>query len=99
MGRGGGGGGGHRYPQEDHPDGKKVLTRISKETGGQLFQVTKKLSIEQIYAQIEEELRNQYSLGYTPDHASAEATYHMIHLTTNQKDLTVQARDGYYSGP
>jgi len=99
MGHGGGGGGGHRYPQEDRPDGKKILTRISKETGGQLFQVTKKLSIEQIYAEIEEELRNQYSLGYTPDHASAEATYHMIHLTTNQKDLTVQARDGYYSGP
>jgi len=95
----GGGGGGHCHPQENHPDGKKVLTRISKETGGQLFQVTKKLSIEEIYAQIEEELRNQYSLGYTPDHASAEATYHMIHLTTNQKDLTVRARDGYYSGP
>lgn len=102
-GYGGGGmghpGGGQRYPQQDHPDGKKVLERISKETGGELFQVSKKHSIEDIYAEIEEELRNQYSLGYTPDHASTEDTYHLLHLTTNQKDLIVQAREGYYSGP
>ena len=88
-----------RYPQQDHPDGKKVLERISKETGGQLFEVKKKLPIEQIYAQIEEELRNQYSLGYTPDRPGDDSTYHLIHVTVNQKDLIVQAREGYYSGP
>jgi VWFA-related protein len=95
MGRGGPG----RYPQQEHPDGKKVLERISKETGGQLFEVKKKLSIEQIYAMIEEELRNQYSLAYTPDRPNADSTYHLIHVTVNQKDLIVQAREGYYSGP
>jgi VWFA-related protein len=95
MGRGGSG----RYPQQDRPDGKKVLERISKETGGQLFEVKKKLPIEQIYAQIEEELRNQYSLAYAPDRPGDDATYHLIHVTVNQKDLIVQAREGYYSGP
>src|SRR5579862_5145984 len=96
---GGGRGGGGRYPQQDRPDGKKVLERISKETGGQLFEVKKKLPIEEIYAQIEEELRNQYSLAYTPDRPGDDATYHLIHVTVNQKDLIVQAREGYYSGP
>ncbi len=96
---GGGRGGGGRYPQQDRPDGKKVLERISKETGGQLFEVKKKLSIEQIYAEIEEELRNQYSLAYTPDRPGDDATYRLIHVTVNQKDLIVQAREGYYSGP
>jgi VWFA-related protein len=96
---GGGRGGGGRYPQQDRPDGKKVLERISKETGGQLFEVKKKLSIEEIYAQIEEELRNQYSLAYTPDRPGDDSTYHLIHVTVNQKDLIVQAREGYYSGP
>jgi VWFA-related protein len=94
MGRGGG-----RYPQQDRPDGKKALERISKETGGQLFEVKKKLPIEEIYAQIEEELRNQYSLAYTPDRPGDDSTYHLIHVTVNQKDLIVQAREGYYSGP
>ncbi|HMK28613.1 MAG TPA: VWA domain-containing protein [Terriglobales bacterium] len=92
------GGGYPRYPQVQHPDGKKVLERISRETGGRMFEVSKKLSIEQIYAQIEEELRNQYNLGYTPDRAAnVPAGYHKIHLTTKQKDLLVQARDGYYA--
>jgi VWFA-related protein len=98
-GYGGGGRGGGRYPQQDRPDGKKVLERISKETGGQLFEVKKKLPIEQIYAQIEEELRNQYSLAYTPDRPGDDSTYHLIHVTVSQKDLIVQAREGYYSGP
>ncbi|MGA9800920.1 MAG: VWA domain-containing protein [Terriglobales bacterium] len=98
MGRGGigggrGGGGGRRYP-EQHADGKKILEQISKETGGRLFQVSKKEPVNQIYAQIQEELRNQYSLGYTPN--PAEPGYHKILVAATKKDLVVQARDGYY---
>jgi VWFA-related protein len=93
MGGGRGGGGGRRYP-EQHADGKKILERISKETGGRLFQVSKKEPVNQIYSQIQEELRNQYSLGYTPN--PAEPGYHKIVLAANKKDLVVQARDGYY---
>ncbi|HVB55682.1 MAG TPA: VWA domain-containing protein [Candidatus Acidoferrales bacterium] len=88
-----GGGRGQRFPREERPDGKKVLERLSKETGAQMFEVSKKESIEEIYARIEEELHHQYSIGYTPDHS--ESGYHKIHLTTKQKDLVVQARDGY----
>lgn len=94
---GGGGGGGHRYPEESHADGKKVLDQISTQTGGRLFEVSKKMSPDQIYAAIQEELRNQYSLGYSPNPANTGAGYHKIHLITNNKDLTVQARDGYYT--
>jgi len=93
-----GGGRGGRYPQENRPDGKKILQRLSQETGGEFFQVTKKLSVEQIYAEIEQGLRNQYSLAYKPDHANPDASFHKIQLTVNQKDLAVQSRDGYYSG-
>jgi von Willebrand factor type A domain len=95
---GGGGGGGQRYPEESHADGKKVLDRISTQTGGRLFEVSKKMPVDQIYAAIEEELRNQYSLGYSPSPADTGAGYHKIHLTTDKKGLTVQARDGYYTG-
>jgi VWFA-related protein len=89
-------GGARRFPQEARPDGKKILERISKETGGRLFEVSKKQPIDQIYTQIEEELRNQYSLGYTPDRGGAPASgYHKIQLATKQKGLAVQTRDGY----
>jgi VWFA-related protein len=83
-------------PQEERPDGKKILERISKETGGRMFEVSKKETVEKIYAEIEEELRNQYSLGYTPDKDTG-AGYHKLHVSTKQKDLVVQTRDGYYS--
>ena len=41
-GMGGGRGGGRYPPQEQRPDGKKILEQISKETGGRMFKVTKK---------------------------------------------------------
>jgi len=96
MGRGGRRGGGMPMPQR-HPDGKKVLQRLSQETGGRFFEVSKKHPIEEIYASIQEELRNQYSIGYTPDHSDANASYHTVKLTTKQKDLQVQTRDKYYA--
>src|SRR6202453_2375423 len=97
MGGGGMGGGGHRrYPQESRPDGKKVLQQMSKETGGRFFEVTKKETIDQIYSEIDEELRNQYALGYTPAKTDADVGYHKIQLTTKQKDATVQTREGFY---
>jgi VWFA-related protein len=92
------GGGSSRFPQQVHPDGKKVLERLSKETGGAFFEVSRKQSIEQVYERIQEELRNQYSLGYTPDGADVRAGYHKIRLVVaRQKGLIVQARDGYYT--
>jgi VWFA-related protein len=95
MGRYPGGGG---YPQQQsHPDGKKVMERIARETGGRFFEVTKKQPIDQIYSQIEQELRNQYNLGYTPDKAVAGPGYHKIAVTTTNKDLTAQTREGYYA--
>jgi VWFA-related protein len=87
---------GGRYPQERRPDGKKILEQMSRDTGGRMFEVSKKEPVDKIYAQIEEELRNQYTLGYTPAKDTG-AGYHKIHVATKQKDLVVQARDGYYS--
>jgi len=94
MGRPGGWPG--RYPQESRPDGKKILDQASRETGGQLFEVSKKRSIEQIYEDLQNGLRNQYSLGYTPEGATPGAGYHKISLTTKEKGLNVHAREGYY---
>jgi len=98
MGPYGGHGGRYPPPQQERADGKKILQQISKQTGGRLFEVSKKEPVDKIYGDIEEELRNQYSLGYTPE-KDLQPGYHKIHLFTHNKDLKVQARDGYYSGP
>src|SRR5208282_5352721 len=82
----GGGQGGQRRNEEPHADGKKILERISKETGGRFFEVTKKQTVGEI----------QYSMGYTPDKESTASGYHHIQLVVKKKDLVVQTRDGYY---
>jgi VWFA-related protein len=94
----GGHGGGRPRQEEQRPDGKKILEQISAETGGRFFKASKKDALEKIYTQIDEDLRNQYSLAYTPDNGNTIG-YHKIRLTVpNQKDLVVTARDGYYYG-
>jgi VWFA-related protein len=96
---GGGGGGRSSRPTEgSHIDGKKVLEQICSETGGYMFQVDKKKSVDQIYSTIADELRAQYILGYTPDKQSTDSGYHKIVLTAKKKDLYVQTRQGYYAG-
>jgi VWFA-related protein len=90
MGRGGGG-------YASHPDGKKVLQQIARETGGGYFEYSKKKSVGDIYAQIEQELRNQYSLGYTPDQPGPAGEYRKISVSVrDKKNVIVQAREGYY---
>jgi Ca-activated chloride channel family protein len=85
---------------EDLPDGKKVLRQIAEETGGGFYQVSHFHPIDKVFADIEEELRNQYNIGYTPDQAAEAGTYRRLHLTakTNKKkELVVQTRPGYYA--
>ena len=109
---GGPGGGGHHggggFPLTDFAgqggygqvDGKKVLEKMCAMTGGRVFEVSSKETVEKIYAQIGEELRSQYRLGFTPGAGAASEGYHQIDLTlagppAKAKDK-VQARDGYY---
>jgi VWFA-related protein len=77
--------------------GKKVLEKLSRETGGRMFEVSKKESIDKVYSQIEDELRSQYSIGYSPE-KDAHPGYRKIRIVTKQKGLIVQARTGYYAG-
>ena len=101
----GGGGPGRPGKRTTHirqpPDGRKILERMANETGGRMFEVKGKETVASIYTQIGEELRAQYRLGYTPDEATASDGYHQIDLTlakSSPKDLTIQTRDGYYTG-
>jgi VWFA-related protein len=97
----------NRGPQQrkSYVDGKQLLLRMCGETGGHVFEVSRKLSIEQIYGEIGDELRTQYLLGFTPDADAAKSGYHRLDLrmtgtyTDQQKrhEIDVQARDGYYT--
>jgi Ca-activated chloride channel homolog len=73
-----------------------VLNDLSKATGGRVFTVSPELSLEQIYAQIADDMRLQYQLGYVPPQSKPNK-FHKIALKTADKALAVQAREGYYT--
>ena len=79
----------------NRPDGKSVMKQFAGDTGARFFEVSRRMPIDKVFTTIEQDLRNQYSLGYSPDPPSS-AGYHHIHLTTKQKGLIVQTREGYY---
>jgi VWFA-related protein len=77
--------------------GKEALEQMANETGGISFEVKKKQSIEAIYSQIKETLRNQYSIGYIPPRQAPDGKYHTIKLIPKNHNLVVVTRAGYYS--
>jgi VWFA-related protein len=78
-------------------DGRKVLERMSGDTGGSLFEVSKKLSLDQVFDIMQKELRTQYNLGYVSDRPVTLSEFRAIGLTVGQKGLTVQARRRYWA--
>ncbi len=75
--------------------GKRVLERIAKETGGGFYEISGTRNLEDNFTRIEEELRFQYSLGYTPP--SGRAGYRKLRVQVKLKGLSAQARDGYFA--
>lgn len=97
-----GGGGGFRrgaVPQPMNYGGEGVLKHMAEETGGRMFQVDNRNSLETIFDQIQQEMRTQYAIGYTPTNSAKDGGYRKIDLRTTSKDLKVQVRKGYYALP
>jgi len=75
---------------------KGALERLSNATGGRVFTVGPTMSLKQVYAAINDDLRQAYELGYRPPDSNPNK-FHKIELSTVDKKLTVQARKGYFS--
>jgi len=73
------------------------LKKMSEETGGRLFRVSKKNTLDEIFREIQEEMRSQYSIGYTPTNSEKDGSYRRVEISSKQKGLKVQARKGYYA--
>jgi VWFA-related protein len=77
--------------------GKSAMQRLARETGGAYFEISQSHTLQNAYAEIEDALRNQYSIGYTPAQPGTAGQYHKIKLTAKRPGLVVQTREGYYA--
>ncbi len=73
------------------------LKDMAEETGGRVFRVTRKEPLEAIFARIQEDMRNQYALGYTPTNTAKDGGFRRVKVDTRQKGMDVHARKGYYA--
>jgi len=78
-------------------DGKRALERMSNDSGGSFFEVSKKQTVDQIFDILQQELRNQYNLGYVSDKPITISEFRIIQLMAMQKGMVVQARHQYWA--
>jgi VWFA-related protein len=76
--------------------GSGDLRRMSEETGGHLFEVNRRNTLEDIFRQIQDEMRSQYAIGFVPLGEAKAGAYRRVDVRARQKGLKVQARKGYY---
>ncbi len=77
--------------------GEGDLRKMSSETGGHVFTVDNKHPLNEIFKQIQDELRNQYSIGYVPTRPIGDGSFRHVEIKVDNKDDRVQARSGYYA--
>lgn len=73
------------------------LKRMAGETGGSVFHVDRKNSLDDVFRQLQEEMRSQYALGYAPSNAAHDGGFRKIEIKTANKDQRVQSRRGYFA--
>ena len=77
-----------------------ILPKYTNATGGgDVFTELSRNSIEQAYAQITSEARNQYTLGYNPKAVGGSSAYRSIEVLVHRKSLDVYSKAGYYPVP
>jgi VWFA-related protein len=77
--------------------GGSAMRKLSEETGGRVFKVDRKHSLEQVFQELQDEMRSQYAIGYTPANDRKDGSYRKIEIKMGNKDMKAQARKGYYA--
>jgi VWFA-related protein len=70
---------------------------MSDETGGHVYEVDRKHSLSNVFDELQQEMRSQYAIGYTPTNANKDGGYRKLEIKLKDKDLKVEARKGYYA--
>jgi VWFA-related protein len=104
MSRGGGGGrgrgpGGTGSSRQEYEIANRYLQELSERTGARSYQADSIQNLASAFAQVAEELRRQYSLGYYPKSPAQAGERRQVRVRVNQPNLAVRTRDSYVFNP
>jgi VWFA-related protein len=77
--------------------GEGELRKMSDETGGHVYKVDRSHPLDMVFRELQDEMRSQYSIGYTPTNGLKDGSYRHLDVKLANKDLKAQARKGYYA--
>ena len=95
----GGGPGGPGSSREDYETANRYLHELSERTGARSYQADSTQNLGSAFANIAEELRRQYSLGYYPKSPAQAGERRQVRVRVNQPNLAVRTRDSYVFNP
>lgn len=77
----------------------EILKTIAEETGGGFYLIHDPDDMKEAIRSIEEDIRSQYVLGYTPPQTACDGSFRSIQLKVDRDRYRVRTRKGYFSGP
>jgi VWFA-related protein len=104
-GRRGGGGGRGGYPprgggmRDDYEVADRYLMDLANNTGGREYHADSLQNMSSAFANVAEELRRQYSIGYYPKRPPQAGQRRQIKVRARQPNLAVRTRDSYIFNP
>jgi VWFA-related protein len=79
---------------------EKALEALAEATGGETFFPRDVSEVERIATQVAHDIRNQYTIAYTPLNQAMDGSFRQIKVTVKASgNPTVRARSGYYATP
>jgi VWFA-related protein len=80
--------------------GRHELTTLAERTGGTAYFPVTAEEIESVAITVAHQIRNQYTIGYSPIEQRTDGAYRAIRLTVNAPErLTVHTKAGYRAAP
>jgi VWFA-related protein len=87
--------------EEDKREAKKAkraLDLLAESTGGMVFYPKELSEVEKIAHEVARDIRNQYTIAYTPSNVALDGTYRQIKVTVKAPGSpTARTRSGYYA--
>src|SRR5262249_12149119 len=89
--------------EEEHREAaraRRALNDLAEATGGKTFFPKDVEEVGHIAEQVAHDIRNQYTIQYSPSNSVMDGTFRQIHITVKASgNPTVRTRSGYYATP
>jgi VWFA-related protein len=81
--------------EEDYRQAKDFTEELANQTGGRVYRVSSATNLTRAFANIADELRKIYSLGYYPNDERKSGARYSLNVRVYRPDLVIRARSNY----